>query len=290
MSCFQSQPFENLFCDFSVSYKDTPAAQPRAAHIHKDFELLYVLSDGLSCQINETVYPLRRKTLLLFNNMDLHRIISVDTNEHYIRYVVSFKPELISGLSSDQTNLLHCFYYRPFDVPQLLELSDDEHMRCQALLEALQRADQEKEYFGSDLMIQFLLGETLILVNRIYLRHHMLSVRGGEKYQRIYEIIQYIHENYADELTLDALCTRFYINKSYLCSLFHQVTGITPMQYLINCRMMKAKHLLAAQRSVEETAEAVGYANLSHFSRSFKNLTGVRPKQYQLQARSNAER
>ena len=288
MPYFQPQPFENLYCDFSARYKDSPSAQPRAAHIHRDFELLYVLSDGLSCQINDTVYALRPRTLLLFNNMDLHRIFSTNANKHYRRYVVSFKPELISDLSSAQTNLLHCFYYRPFDAPQLLELSEEEHLRCLPLLQMLQEMDEARDDFGSDLMIRFLLGELLICVNRSYLRHHVLSLHGGEKYLRIYEIIQYIHENYAEELTLDLLCTRFYINKSYLCSLFRQVTGITPMQYLINCRMMKAKHLLAAQRSVEQTAEAVGYTNLSHFSRSFKTFTGLSPKQYQLKARSDS--
>ena len=61
------------------------------------------------------------------------------------------------------------------------------------------------------------------------------------------------------------------------------------MQYLINCRLMKARELLLNGMAVEEVCGRVGYRNLSHFSRAFKSKVGVSPKQYQMSRPLQAE-
>jgi AraC-like DNA-binding protein len=98
----------------------------------------------------------------------------------------------------------------------------------------------------------------------------------------MYDIINFVHKNYFDDLSLDVLAQRFHINKYYLCARFKNVTGMSPAQYLINCRILKAKELLLRDYSVEEVCDLAGFNNLPHFSRSFKQHTGHSPKQYQL--------
>lgn len=62
---------------------------------------------------------------------------------------------------------------------------------------------------------------------------------------------------------------------------FKQGTGTTPARYVARCRVREACHLLSlTDRSIEEIAEAVGFANRHHFSRVFLHYAGRSPAQF----------
>jgi AraC-like DNA-binding protein len=201
------------------------------------------------------------------------------------RYVLYFQPEFISAFSSADTDLLECFYFRPFADPNILPLPEEKSSEIVQVYEEMIKAEDEirRHSYGGDLMIKFLLGKLLIKVNQIYREAHNINTdsSGGNKW-RIYSIINFLHKNYFEEISLDTLSRQFHINKFYLCTLFKDVTGMSPAQYLINCRMLKAKELLMKDYSVEEVCDLAGFNNLSHFSRSFKQHTGQSPKKYQM--------
>ena len=56
--------------------------------------------------------------------------------------------------------------------------------------------------------------------------------------------------------------------------------GCTPMKYVSQCRITKAKEYLCNGFSVDDTCRLTGFHNLSHFSYLFKKETGLRPKKY----------
>ncbi|WP_283610065.1 AraC family transcriptional regulator [Faecalispora anaeroviscerum] len=288
---------ENFSNDFSIEHKVSTQSEKINFHIHDVFEILLNLSDNIQCMIQDKTYILRPNTLLLFNNMDLHLIRMLPQTKRNDRYVLYFKPELIEPFSSASTNLLECFFFRPFPDASLLYLNPDEAQDILVLLSQLnyqqnhlkEEQNHPQEPFGQDLMMKFLFGQLLIKINRIYRRQHSLcDAINTETYGRIYEIIQYIHKNYTEKLSLDFLSQKFYINKFYLCELFRKVMGMTPTQYLISCRISKSKELLLNQYSVDDVCALVGYNSLAHFSHSFKQHTGKSPKQYQMSHENNS--
>jgi AraC family transcriptional regulator len=63
--------------------------------------------------------------------------------------------------------------------------------------------------------------------------------------------------------------------------LFKQSMGITLHQYILKCRVEKAKYLLQhSQLSVADIAIRVGFCDQSHLTRLFKRIVGVPPKQF----------
>ncbi len=281
---------ETLQGDFSVRHKVTTTSEKASFHIHDEFELLLVRSEGIGCEIGDQTYLLEKNTLLLFNNMDLHHLTQLTPGAVNDRYVAYFKPEYIRSLSSPQTDLLECFLLRPFPDANLLPLTQQQADGFALVFEQLMglQAQPDGEVYGKDLQIKFLLGNLLLEVNRLYrAAHHLTDGARQGSYSLIYSILSYLHENYWQPLSLDALSRQFFINKYSLCALFKEVTGMSPNQYLINCRLMKAKELLIHQTPVEEVCGRVGYNNLSHFSRAFKQRMGVSPKRFQLMAGQN---
>lgn len=62
---------------------------------------------------------------------------------------------------------------------------------------------------------------------------------------------------------------------------FKSITGMTPHAFCINCRMEKAKAMLAeSQTSIAAIANLLGFCSSRHFTTSFKRSTGVSPTEF----------
>lgn len=65
----------------------------------------------------------------------------------------------------------------------------------------------------------------------------------------------------------------------HFARLFKQSIGVTPHQYVIRCRVARAKHLLLqGELNIAEVAKSVGFFDQSHLTKHFKRLVGVTPK------------
>ncbi|WP_427108946.1 helix-turn-helix domain-containing protein [Lysinibacillus xylanilyticus] len=95
------------------------------------------------------------------------------------------------------------------------------------------------------------------------------------------QALQYIHENYATQLSVSKIAEEFGVERRRFAYLFEQHTGMNPSVYLTEYRIRRAKELLKFDDSpVAEIAECVGYADCFYFSRVFKKYTGMSPTIY----------
>lgn len=282
------QYYEQLEDVFSVEYKEASGTSNVAIHKHDQYELLLALSDGMFLQVEEDVYDIRKNTLLIFNNMDLHYFGTKEEGGENKRYVLYFNPSYIDFLSTDKVSLLDCFLFRPFARGQILELSEKQTQELKGQMDRLLSVvgKSDAECYGKELYIQLLLAEILLSVNTMYRNYHKIGTEIEDSgRERVYDIVSYIHTHYEDELTLDFLSRKFFINKFYLCEMFRDVVGTTPNQYVLNCRISKAKELLMDGATVEDTCGKSGFNTLANFSRTFKKRVGMSPKKYQLKMR-----
>ena len=95
---------------------------------------------------------------------------------------------------------------------------------------------------------------------------------------RIAEAVQYIFRHYAENITVQELAKRAYLNNNYFSKLFTSQVGITPQQLILRTRIEKAKELLQyTDLTVGEIAATVGFADALYFSRVFRRHTGMSP-------------
>lgn len=94
------------------------------------------------------------------------------------------------------------------------------------------------------------------------------------------EIITYISSHLGDKLTNKELAELIDYDEKYLCRAFHKSAGITLHQYVISCKMCKAKHLLEKGYRINEISETIGFEEAKSFSNAFKNLFGITPSEY----------
>ena len=90
-----------------------------------------------------------------------------------------------------------------------------------------------------------------------------------------------IRENYAENLTLQDLGKKYYINSSYLGQLFRKKYGQSFKSYLTNFRIAEAsKQLINTQKKVNQIAKDVGYRDIDYFINKFIELKGCTPSRF----------
>jgi AraC family transcriptional regulator len=120
----------------------------------------------------------------------------------------------------------------------------------------------------------------------VHLLHHYSArrtvfkeyINGLPKY-KLRQVIDYIDSHMADNLSLAELANIVGISQYYFSRLFKQSMGLTPHQYIIQCRVGRSKQLLLrGDRSIADIAHTVGFSDQSHLTYHFKRFLGVTPK------------
>ncbi len=90
----------------------------------------------------------------------------------------------------------------------------------------------------------------------------------------------YIRQNVDKRLDLEKLAKDLNVGYSYFRKMFKTYTGLSPHQYCLDLRIMRAKELiLSSDLSIKEIAYCLDFDSIHYFSRFFKQKTGVSPSE-----------
>lgn len=94
-------------------------------------------------------------------------------------------------------------------------------------------------------------------------------------------IQQYIGLHFSEPLTLETIARDLNISPYYVSHIFKEQLGMSPIQYMIDCRIGEAQTLLiSTDFSATQVGAMVGYDNTYHFNAIFKKNVGMPPIQY----------
>ena len=99
----------------------------------------------------------------------------------------------------------------------------------------------------------------------------------------------YLEENYSGEISMEDLSRRLGISQSYLSRSFKKETGISPIDYLTQYRIVEACRMLEGEMRTADIASAVGLPDPKYFSRVFKKVKGMSPTEYRETRRQEAQ-
>ena len=140
-----------------------------------------------------------------------------------------------------------------------------------------------------------LYAETLINALILHLLEHYSTthlntsecIAGKLPQYKLQQTIDYIHAYLDSDLSLNQLATLVQMSPHYFSRLFKETTGFTPHQYVIRCRIERAKELLKrGQLSIAEVAIKVSFVDQSHLHRYFKRKVGITPRSFLQQYRN----
>ena len=83
------------------------------------------------------------------------------------------------------------------------------------------------------------------------------------------------------KISVEEIARSSYLSTTYITKIYKEVTGDTPINFLINLRMEKAMEILQEGHfSIQDVAKKVGYDDPYYFSKLFKKRFGLSPSSY----------
>lgn len=148
--------------------------------------------------------------------------------------------------------------------------------RYRELWELIIRELQLKRPLGDELTA-VLVQELMVRMARRDRESHTSRPRSA----MIEKAVREMERRFAEPLTVAELAQQFHVEVCWFSRLFRRQMGVSPQQYLMNIRMMKARELLSTTDCpVGEAARLSGYDNPLYFSRLFRRLYGCPPREY----------
>lgn len=106
--------------------------------------------------------------------------------------------------------------------------------------------------------------------------------KNNAQEERLHQVITYLEQHYAQDITLVELADIAHISPQHLCREFKQYYHMRPMEYLIQYRLNQAKHLLITnpQLTLKEIIHTIGFHDISYFCSAFKKAFGMTPAEF----------
>jgi AraC-like DNA-binding protein len=164
----------------------------------------------------------------------------------------------------------------------IVRATEDAGARLRMLLSLIkQEADHSRQ--GREALLTRLIEALLIetLRGESHAGLPSTGVLGGLADRQLADALAYIHADVGRNWTVAELARRVGMSRSVFARRFSQVTGMSPVGYLLRWRMALAKDALLHQAgTLEEIAAMIGYKSASAFSSAFSQRVGCAPSQY----------
>lgn len=253
---------------FSVSRTDAEAsAHPRVMHAHDDLVEIVLVRGGESRYfVGGMPYDARRGDLFIYNSRVVH-----DEPSGPDRPVASFSLAL-GGLSVPglRENALI-----PDDASPVCPLTEAQTVRLEQLYDVL----YSELTAGNDDGAHHLLMALLTLVQQFLAAAAQDGNRGENVFAQ--RIKDYIDRHFAEDFSLQSMADALHVSPYYLAHVCKDVTGYSPLQYVLRRRIGEAQTLLiTTELPVTRIAAQVGYDNPSHFNAQFSKAVGMSPRTF----------
>ena len=114
-----------------------------------------------------------------------------------------------------------------------------------------------------------------------------IPINSQKSVERLRGILQFVEDNYTEELLQENVAARFYFSRGYFSRFFKSYTGMTFKEYLTRFRLEKARELLLdTDLNMTEIAMRCGFSDSRRFIISYKKYYEMTPYQCRLAQKS----
>jgi AraC-like DNA-binding protein len=273
---------------FSTHNQEAIGAQMMSqAHIHNYIEIIYALSGKCKILLNNKDYSFCEGDMVLINSNEIHNIFSL--SEGINRYIViKFEPDM---LYTTAQSLFEMKYVMPFilneSTHQKVFLKEEIEMTViPSLIQGISKEFADKHY-GYELAIRANIYNLFLFILRRWNEQNVdLNIDeeiNKDMVKRMKTVLDYIEENYQNDITALEMAKHCNLSYSYFSRLFTKIMKRNFREYLNYVRISKSERLLTStDLNITEIAMRVGFSTSGYFIQQFKQYKDISPKQYQL--------
>lgn len=242
---------------------------------HSAYELFFFVRGNVIYFINDKQFLLTPYDVLCINRFEAHAP-HILPSEEYERIYIHFDQEFIRDYYSFVNPLMQLFTQSPHRRIPHLRLNKVSLRQVFSLLEDMEKLIAAKDDHG---VLQLFL-QLLFVLNVAHLDALTAPNNSSSKSEKLFDVLDWIDAHYTENINLDDLSKSFFINKYYLCHIFKDYTGFSPISYINFKRVTQAIELMSQNVSLTDCCYRVGFNNYSVFYKSFIKFLGCSPREY----------
>lgn len=249
-------------CPFKVGIAKKSLGAP--CNWHRNIEVIMLTDGEGKMQYGKELFKLSVGDIVIVNSGALHHLYS-DTGMSFYYIIIDEGFSRENGVDTAEL----CFDERVFSET------------VRELILAVVAASREYLESSAPIDAARLRSAVLSLLIEIAAKHatpgepHGEAIAPQEEY--IKTVLDYLHRDVLQTISLDSLAALCGITKFYLCREFKRLVGQTVFTYANTLKCKRAESLIASGKSVTEAAFECGFESLSYFSRTYKRLIGTPP-------------
>jgi len=250
-------------------------------HWHEELQFTLVTEGKIVMQVNGVTHELEAGHAIFINKGVLHVSEQVTSNSEYVSF--NFPAKLLAFYSDSHMERNYVLPYTNSLFLSLIIRPETEWQRTMlGILWSLKDKFSVKRYWGWEYEVSIMTVQLwLNMITNISLGTVESPKHIKQQQERIQLIISYIHQNYANHLSLQEIADAAHLSVSECNRSFKKTLHTTPYDYLIKYRIKKSVELLnATEFTITEIANRVGFNHVNHFIQSFKKHHHKTPKEY----------
>lgn len=247
-------------------------------HWHVEFEFVFVQEGTATFWVGEKQFSLGQGTGIFINLKILHRYFS---EGHAIVPNFVLKPTFLAPADS----LIYKKYIAPIQACKVDCIVFCREIKWQAeALELMQKILKAQESDKDRELVTLFLTQELWHLLYLHMDSEVLQKKRentASSQGRTQLMMQYIHQNFRQNLTLEDIAGQAMVSKSTALNLFRRYLHDTPVHYLVKYRLQEAAKLLATtEKKITVISGETGFENMDYFCKTFKKYYGRTPTEY----------
>lgn len=262
-------------------YEDNMELIAVPLHWHDEFEFILTTEGTVTLHIGTEQITITKNSAVFINSGCLHFVKSTVQEVSVLRSLV-IHPKFVGGS-------VESYFWQKLIVPFLrnqnlqyiiLDGTQPWHQTViQAMMKAWDAIILESYDFEND--SRYFISKSFRILSDHLTTINILSVPDSNTITRMKQLLQYIDEHYAEEITNQILMVQASCSESVLLRSFKKTVGISPMRYIINYRIEKAAALLLSTNAKScDIAIECGFNDFSYFTKIFHKIKGETPIEY----------
>jgi len=254
-------------------------------HFHDFIEIVFILN-GYGIQVLEDqeyrvnagdVFVLQGQQRHYFKDAGKIEIVNVMYDGIKNKSLIPERIRQMEGYNA--LFILEPLYRAKHHFKNKLRLNRDELAKIEIILNMMfHELEQKRE--GFEIILSNRLQELVIILSRHY---SMIEGTEAQSLVRLGQVIEFMEKNPEKKIYIDALADMANMSKRNFMRIFKRAVGLSPLNYLMQVRLQKARKLLREEDfPISEIAVICGFSDSNYFIKCFRQSFGVTPFRFRL--------